>query len=313
MGALTVTTAAELEAGGTINSRLFDKWLAFIDAKPKTIQTYTRSIKQFVLYLLENGITEPSREDVLEYRDELKESRKPSTVQAYITAVKLFFTWTAQQGIYPNIAANIKGAKLDRSFKKDYLTSRQAARLLEKVERDTLKGKRDYALLALMLTTGLRTIEVARADIMDLTTAADDTVLYVQGKGRDGKTEYVKIEPHAEEALQDYLAARGPADGAEPLLASIAHRNGGQRMTTRSISRIVKERLKRANLISNRLTAHSLRHTAATLNLLNGGTPQETMQLLRHKDISITMIYSHNLERAKNNSEKRIGKAIFGK
>ena len=83
-------------------------------------------------------------------------------------------------------------------------------------------------------------------------------------------------------------------------------------MTTRSISRVAKESLIDIGLDSDRLTAHSFRHTAATLNLLNGGTVEETQQLLGHKNINTTLIYSHALERAKNNSEKRIAKAIFG-
>lgn len=65
-------------------------------------------------------------------------------------------------------------------------------------------------------------------------------------------------------------------------------------------------------LDSDFLTGHSMRHTAATLNLLNGGTVEETRQLLGHTNINTTLIYSHALERAKNNSEERIAKAIFG-
>ena len=83
-------------------------------------------------------------------------------------------------------------------------------------------------------------------------------------------------------------------------------------MTTRSISRIVKENMIRAGLKSDRLTAHSLRHTTATLNLLNGGTPEETMQLLWHSNLNTTLIYSHALERANNKSEERIAKIIWG-
>jgi Site-specific recombinase XerD len=83
-------------------------------------------------------------------------------------------------------------------------------------------------------------------------------------------------------------------------------------MTTRSISRVAKESLIDVDLISDRLTAHSFRHTAATLNLLSGGTVEETQQLLDHANINTTLIYSHALERAKNNSEQRIAKAIFG-
>lgn len=67
-----------------------------------------------------------------------------------------------------------------------------------------------------------------------------------------------------------------------------------------------------AGLRSSRLTGHSLRHTAATLNLLYGGSVEETMQLLGHSNVNTTLIYSHALERAANNSEERIAKAILG-
>ncbi len=307
----TTRTALAIEQNG-ITDELFHRWINYIDAKERTVQSYTKNVGRFMGWLVERGITNPCREDIISYRESLKENLKPTTIQAYIIAVRQFFKWTGAEGIYPDIAAHVKGAKLDKSFKKDYLTSRQAGKLIGAVERDTLKGKRDYALLALMLTTGLRTIEVIRADIKDIATVGDDTVLFLQGKGRDEKNEFVKLEPHAEEAVRAYLAERQDAKPESPLFASVSHRNTEQRMTTRSISRIVKERLISVNLKSDRLTAHSLRHTAATLNMLNGGTPEETRQLLRHSNITTTMIYSHALERAKNNSEKRIGKAIFG-
>jgi len=69
--------------------------------------------------------------------------------------------------------------------------------------------------------------------------------------------------------------------------------------------------MRAAGFNSERLTAHSLRHTAGTLNLLHGGTIQETQQLLRHSNINTTMIYLHNLNRANNHSEARIAAAIF--
>jgi integrase/recombinase XerC len=81
---------------------------------------------------------------------------------------------------------------------------------------------------------------------------------------------------------------------------------------TESISRIIKTHFRNVGMNSDRLTAHSLRHTAATLNLLNGGTLEETRQMMRHTSINTTMIYNHAIERAKNNSEKRTAFAIFG-
>lgn len=295
-----------------LTAELFTRWTNYIDAKPKTVETYTRSIRQFFNYMQEHSITRPSREDVVAYRDHLKETHKPTTTQSYIMAVKLFFQWTEQEGLYPDIAKHVKGAKLDTEHKKDYLTTKQVARLLGTIDRSTLKGLRDYAIVALMVTSGLRTVEVARANIEDMRTVADFTALYIQGKGHEERTAYVKLAEPVEAAIRDYLAARGKAEATSPLFSSDAHRNAGERMTTRSISRIVKEALIVAGLDSDRLTAHSLRHTTATLNLLNGGTVEETQQLLRHTNINTTLIYSHALERAKNNSEARVAKAIFG-
>lgn len=303
------------EAAGVVdpvmNTGLFESWIAYLDTKPKTVETYTRAIKQFVLFLQANNITHPTREDIIAYREYLKQDKKPATVQAYLMAVKQFFKWTNTQGLYPNIADNVKGVKLDKGFKKDYLTSKQAGKLLNTIDKTTLKGLRDYAIISLMLTTGLRTVEVTRANIDDLRTVADFTVLYIQGKGHNDKNEYVKVPEQVESAIREYLSARGSVEDNEPLFSSIAHRNGGERMTTRSVSRIAKDNMICADLNSKRLTAHSLRHTAATLNLLNGGTPEETMQLLRHSNINTTLIYSHALERASNNSENRIASAIF--
>lgn len=296
----------------TLRADIIDSWINYIDGAPKTIETYTKSIRQFWIYAAEHGITRPTRDDIITYREYLKETKKPTTVQSYLAAVKLFFKWTEQSGIYPNIADHIKGAKIDREHKKDYLTTSQSLKLLEGVDRSHLKGKRDYAVLSLMITTGLRTISVINADIQDIRTAGDDTVLYYKGKGHEEKAVYVKLAEQVEDAIRDYLTARGEKDSRRPLFTSIAHRNAGERLTTRSISRLVKEHLQGVGLDSDRLTAHSLRHTAATLNLMNGGTLEETQQMLDHTSINTTMIYSQHLQRAKNNSEKRVAAAIFG-
>ena len=293
--ALILQQPGTLQAVQGFTSGLFERWIAYIDAKPKTVETYTRAIRQFATFLQVNGITEPTRDHIIAYRDALRANHKPTTIQAYIMAVKLFFQWTEQEGLYPDIAKHIKGAKLDRDHKKDYLTPKQVSKLLASIGREGREGLRDYAIIALMVTSGLRTVEVMRANIEDIRTVADFTALYIQGKGHEEKNTYVKLVEPVEDAIRVYL-----------------DRNIGERMTTRSISRIVKNALRAAGFNSDRLTAHSLRHTTATLNLLNGGTVEETQQLLRHTNINTTMIYSHALERAKNNSEERVAKAIFG-
>ena len=311
MNDLTIRTQGAMQAP-VFTEDLFARFVGFIDAKPKTVETYTRAIRQLFAFFAARGITQPTREDILSYREELKASgHKPTTVQNYITAARLFFQWLEQERIYPNVAAHIKGAKLDKEHKKDYLTSRQVKTILGKVDRSSLQGLRDYAVLALMITGGLRTIEVSRADVGDLRAAGDNTVLYIQGKGRDEKTEYVKIDGKVEEAIREYIKARGSAAQTEPLFASLSNNSKGQRMSTRAISGIVKSHLQAAGFDSEKLTAHSLRHTAVTLSLLAGKNLAEVQQFARHANIATTQIYNHALDKAKNGCSEAIAKAIF--
>lgn len=312
MNALQNTAAGELMQQQAISAELFNRFVAYLDATQKTVETYTRALRQMFKYLSLNGISAPQREDIMAFRDDLKQAGlKPTTVQNYITAAKLFFKWTAQEGLYPNVAEHLKGAKINRDHKKDYLTSRQVKDVLNAVERTTLKGLRDYAILALMVTGGLRTIEVTRADIADLRTAGESTILYVQGKGKEEKTDYIKVSPDVEKAIRAYLRARGAAAEHSPLFASISNQNTGERMTTRAVSGIVKDRLQGAGYDSSRLTAHSLRHTAVTLSLLAGKDITEVQQFARHANIATTMIYNHALDKAKNSCSEAIAKAIF--
>lgn len=293
---------------------LLARFIAFIDATPNTVRTYTTSLRQWFKYLYEYQIQNPTPETVRQYRRQLAEDgKKPTTIQNYIIAVKQFFKWTEEEGLYPDIAKHVKGAKISTEHKKDYLTSGQARHVLELLNEDqTIKGKRNYAMLALMLTMGLRTIEVSRANIEDIRTEGDSTVLYVQGKGHIEKDAIVRMPQHVEQAIRAYLQARDVSDGTAPLFASTSHQNAGQRMTTRSISGIVKQSFIQAGYNSPRLTAHSTRHTAATLNLLNGATLEETQQLLRHVNLQTTEIYAHHLQAAKNKSSQRVDNAIFG-
>lgn len=291
-------------------NNLLDHFIKYIDATEATVQTYKRSLKQFLKYLADNRISEPKREDILNFKKYLKSiGRKPTTIQNYIIVVRLFFKWTSQENIYPNIADRVKGAKLDTTHKKDYLTSAQIKDVLKNIDTSTLKGARDYAIVALMVTTGLRTIEISRAKVGDIRNVGNTPVLYIQGKGKEEKNDYVKLPYQVIKAIGVYRNML--ANEHEQLFVSTSNNNKGKGLTTCSVSTIVKNAMKEAGYNSPRLTAHSLRHSTATLNLLNGGTLEETQQLLRHSKISTTMVYLHHLERINNDSEKRVASSIF--
>lgn len=312
MNSITVQRT-EITSTSIINAEMAERWLTFLDASPKTTQTYTRSISQFVRWCESKDITRPTADDIRSYRDELAETHKGATVNAYLMAIKQLYKWLEEEGISQNVAKNVKSVKLDSdTFKKDYLTTAQCRELVNSIDASTLSGARDLAIISLMLTTGMRDVEIMRADLGDIKPVGDFVALFYRGKGRSEKAKYKKLAPAVEGFIRNYLKLRGKADSSEPLFVSTANRNYGERLTTRSISRIVKNRLLAIGLDSDLLTAHSLRHTCATQNLLNGGTLEETQQLLDHRNINTTLIYVHSLNRANSQAEARIASAIFG-
>ena len=312
MNGIITREIENIQAAGGIDWKETEaRFAAYIDASPKTVQTYTRAVRQFINYLYDKGITRPKREDIIAYKEELNENYKANTVHGYIVAVRLFFQWLEVEGLYPNIAKHIKGAKLDKSHKKSHLTSTQVKAIMGEMDRSTPQGRRDYAIFALMVTGGLRDIEVHRANIEDLSTLGDSTVLYLQGKGREEKAEYIKIPAEVEKAIRSSLADREGASESEPLFISLSNNSKGGRISTRSVSGKIKAAMKRAGFDSDRLTAHSLRHTAVTLALRGGNSIQEAQQFARHKNIATTLIYAHNLDRERNKCESTIASAIF--
>lgn len=287
------------------------EFLEDIDKSVATQRTYDNALKQLASYFKEYKITKPEREHIINFKNYLKEKgNSPNTIRLYLVATRKFFTWILEKGYSRNFIANVKSPKIENHFIKKHLSSEQARSLLKTIKRNSPMGKRDYALVTLLLTTGIRTIEAARANLDDIRIQNGLYTLQIQGKGRESKDEYVKLPEEAKNALTAYLRTREPYQKNDPLFVSLSNR-GATRLTTRSLSRIVKNRLKAAGLDDSLLSAHSLRHTAATINLLNGGTLEETQQLLRHKSINTTMRYNHALERDNNPSENRIANAIF--
>lgn len=289
-------------------SNLLTSYMGVLDVSPRTRKNYERAFKQFLNWADATGKNPAQlrRTDLAAYRDSLLENHKASTVRAYLVPVRAFYKWTASEGLYPNIAEGLKAPKQPRGFAKDCLTPDQIGRVFSVLEgRSDANAIRDTALVTVIAMTGLRTIEAARADIGDLRTMGGKRVLWVQGKGRDSKDDFVVIPADAGAALDAYLASRGEQDPEAPLFASKGNRNKQGRMTTRSISRICKESFRAAGIDSERITAHSLRHTAVTAALMGGATVQEAQAMARHSNINTTMIYSHNIDRAANPAEEK--------
>ena len=220
------------------------------------------------------------------------------TVGSYITSVRRFYEWTEANKYYPNVAKGIKTPKRKQQFRKQPLLPEQATALLSYYQD---KALRDYAIVNLLLRTGLRTIEIIRANVEDITFKGSQRVLLVHGKGRDEKDNFVLLTDKTYQPIAEYLATRDKVNSSEPLFTSTSNNSKGERLSTRSISYIAKEGLKAIGLDERAFTAHSLRHTTAVNILRGGGSLEQAQMTLRHSNPATTQIYTATL-----NEERRL-------
>jgi len=287
-------------------STLLVEFLRDQDIKANSKSLYRRTLSQYFAWIQAKGyhLTEIDRAQVLEYKEGLLETGKsPLTVGSYITSVKLFYEWAEAKKYYPNIAKGIKNPKRKKQFRKQPLTPGQTKNLLSYLQT---APSRDRAIVNLLVRTGLRTVEVARATIGDITFKSSQRVLLVHGKGRAEKDNFVVLTDKAWEPISEYLKTRENLSDSDPLFISTSNNSTGEPLSTRTISYIAKEGLKAIGLDSKHFTAHSLRHTTA-VNILRAGGSLETAQYtLRHSNPATTQIYTATVEeerRLKNSGE----------
>ena len=172
---------------------LVDSFINSQDVKLSSKLLYRRTLKQYFNWVTKKSylLSEIARPQLLEYKDELLLSGMSSlTVGSYITSVRRFYEWTEANKSYPNVAKGIKTPKRKQQFKKQPLLPAQATALLSYYQD---KALRDYAIINLLLRTGLRTIEVIRASVEDITFKGSQRVLLIKGKGRDEKDNFVLL------------------------------------------------------------------------------------------------------------------------
>jgi integrase/recombinase XerC len=169
----------------------------------------------------------------------------------------------------------------------------EARRLLRQPDRSTVKGKRDFALLLLLLENALR-----RAEVCGLTRGdfePDQRSIWIYGKGRGTQRERITLSTNCVAAIETYLeAACQPEERAAPLFVNVSPAARGRGLTTDGLYKIVKELAESAGL-TGRLSPHRLRHTAITLALdASGGDVRRVQQLSRHARLETLQRYDDN-------------------
>ena len=208
----------------------------------------------------------------------------------HLSTLRAFFRWACSEGHAPrNPARGLPAPRVPKTLPRA-MTLADTDALLEAPEEGRFP-ERDRALFELLYAAGLRVAEAAALDLEEVDLSS--RLARVTGKGN--KERIVPFGEEAEEALRAYLPARlarrrrhgSPGDG-EPLFVNAR----GGRLTTRSMARLLKSRLRAAGL-PTAISPHALRHTFATHLLSAGADLRAIQELLGHASLSTTQKYTH--------------------
>lgn len=273
--------------------RLINGFIDSLWRRDTTKETYRKALREYAKWL---GQTDPSvltSNDIQRYKDYIISKRlSPTSMSAYLTAVRRFYDYLVSAGkITENPARKVKGAPRPRRHLTDPVSRRDVAKLFKAIDQSTPLGLRDEAILNLMVRAGLSEIEIVRSDLRDLKSRAGHSVIYVQGKSKDTKDDYVTLSPPVEESLKRYIEERGASGPEEPLFWGVGNRAVKERITTRGVRARINHYFELSGIKKKGISPSSLRHTAAMLAIEEGATVSEIKQMLRLRTTESALQY----------------------
>lgn len=277
-------------------------FLTQLDAERSRTE-YRSELRLFVEWV-QKPVQEVTPLDILAYRRSMEErGLKSATIHKRLSVLRSFFLFLHQTFNLPNPALCVKLPKITDQSSKAVLSLQEVGKLLSVLDTTSLLGKRWRAIFGLLLVNGLRTVEVSRANMGDIHDVDGMHVLRVTGKG--GKIADAKLRQDVYEAIMDYVEARGGAESDEPLFLSIGNLARG-RISPKTIQAGVRKYFDQAGIMKAGLSAHSLRHTCATLTLSIGNADLlQVQQLMRHSTPATTQKYLASLNFLRNNAVDR--------
>jgi site-specific recombinase XerD len=282
------------------------EWFANLGNKA-TRRAYESALQDFMRFA---GVVQPdefrsvTRAHVIAWRDHLVgRALSSQTVRHRLAALSSLFEYLCERNAVTHNP--VKGVKRPAApggeGRTPALADQQARQLLEAPAGETLKARRDRAMLATLLYHGLRRDELCRLKVRDAKQARRG-VPHLQVSGKGGKTRYVPLHPEAAGLISEYLAAAGHSGdlaGAlfRPLLRGGQAHEGSGALTTDAVYKIVRAY---SGGLGFQVGAHTLRATAATNALDHHADIAKVQEWLGHASIATTRIYDHRRTRAED-------------
>lgn len=255
-----------------------------------SLDAYLRDIRSFEKYIKEEKnvpLTEVTNPTVVSYVMDLREEGKsPSTINRKMASIRALYKYYQEKGyITANPVVNVKAPKVERK-EIEYLSLEEVDTLLN-IPDETLKGKRDKAILELLYATGIRVNELIAANLEDINLR----IGFFTCPGEYGKARIVPLGRPAKKALETYLdVARDMYVKNNRDEKALFVNYTGKRMTRQGLWKLLKTYGKKADL-EERITPHILRNSFAVHMVQNGADLKSLQELLGHEDLAATQIY----------------------
>ncbi len=260
-----------------------------------TLKSYLEDLQSLLVYFTEEvgSIPKPSEITVAELRKYLAYLHEcdyaRTTIARRLACLRSFFKYCVREGICStNPAKVLRTPRVGRHLPK-FLSTEQISLLLETPPANEMMGMRDRAMLETIYSAGLRVAELVSLNLSSWD--QESNILRVLGKGK--KERIAPVGSFADIALRNWLEVRKPGkkSGEDGKKAIFLNRFGG-RLTTRSVGRMLEKHLQTAHL-EKLASPHTLRHSFATHLLDRGADLRSVQELLGHKSLTTTQIYTH--------------------
>ena len=278
--------------------RVLSDWLA-TKRSPHTRRVYCKDIDNFLSDInLELGkfLTLDRHKAyalVSRYKGDLIQNNlKSATINRRLAAIKSLVAFSYNCGHSEFMLEAVKGEKLSSYRDTSGVDSETFKQVLSAIDRGSLKGIRDHALLILLWSNALRRSEVSKANIGDFDQKSKTLRIFGKGKGNNAET--VSLGIGTVMAIESWLEARGEHDPDKSLFCSVNAGYKDGRLSTQGIYNIVKERCQSAG-ITKTMSPHRVRHSSITAALeATGGDVRRVQKLSRHSSLNTLLIYDDN-------------------